>query len=228
LHASRVARPGVRRDARAATEDFAARGPLAILPRSLGISQEDDVTMVENSAANAQAPTTTKTPPANPLEDGRTRCSWVAGRPEHYSFHDAEFGMVPDTDDLARERVFLACLMRDMPLVDALDRRQALWDAFKGYDVKTLESLDDSWTTSAVEKSRLAWLRDVAKVVAATTKDYKDFREYFLAVRFMPAEEQFAEMASRFPGFTKQDAANLMELAGTVEGMPHERDCWRA
>ena len=83
-------------------------------------------------------------------------------------------------------------------------------------------------TWSAADKSRHAWLRDVAKVVAATTKDYKDFREYLLAVRFLTAEEQFAEMAARFPGFTKEDAANLMEIAGTVEGMPHERDCWRA
>jgi len=184
------------------------------------------VTMVENSATPATA---------HPLEDGRTRCSWVAGRPEHYAFHDAEFGMIPDTDDLARERVFLACLVRDTPLVEALGARDALWDAFKGYDVKTMESLDDVWLDSTAakggllaDKKRLAWLREVAKVVAATTKDYKDFREYFLAVRFMPAAEQFAEMAARFPGFTKEDAANLMELAGTVEGMPHERDCWRA
>jgi 3-methyladenine DNA glycosylase Tag len=186
--------------------------------------------MVENSATPASA-----VAPAHPLEDGRTRCSWVAGRPEHYAFHDAEYGMIPDTDDLARERVVLACLMRDMPLVEALASRDALWDAFKGYDVKALEALDDAWLDAAAakggalaDKKRLAWLRDVAKTVAATTKDYKDFREYFLAVRFITSEEQFAEMCSRFPGFTKADAANLMELAGTVEGMPHERDCWRA
>jgi 3-methyladenine DNA glycosylase Tag len=184
--------------------------------------------MVENSAAAAPAN-------ADPREDGRTRCSWVAGRPEHYSFHDAEFGMVPDTDDLARERVFLACLMRDMPLADALGRRFELWEAFKGYDVKALDALDDAWADAAAakggalgDKKRLAWLRDVAKAVAATTKDYKDFREYLLAVRFMTSDEQFAEIASRFPGFGREDAANLMELAGTVEGMPHERDCWRA
>ena len=64
--------------------------------------------------------------------------------------------------------------------------------------------------------------------VAATVKDYKDLREYFLAVRFLPAEEQFADMTARFPGFTKEDAANLMELAGTTLGIPHERDCWKA
>lgn len=176
------------------------------------------------------------TVPADALEDGRTRCTWVAGRPEHYFFHDAEFGMVPDVDDLARERVFLACLQREMPLVEALDRRDAMWAAFKGYDSKSLDALDDAWVaaTSASgdglgDKARLEWMRDVAKAVVATAKEYKDqIRDYFLAVRFLTADEQFADITARFPGFTKSDAANLMELAGTVEGMPHERDCWRA
>lgn len=171
---------------------------------------------------------------SHPLEDGRTRCSWVVGHPEHYAFHDAEFGMVPDTDDFARERVFLACLVRDMPLVEALNHREALWAAFQGYDGKAV--LDDAWLASASakggvlgDKDRLAWMRDVAGAVVATAKDYKDqFREYFLAVRFLTADEQFADMTARFPGFTRETAASLMELAGTVEGMPHERDCWRA
>jgi 3-methyladenine DNA glycosylase Tag len=182
------------------------------------------VTMVEAPASSA-----------DPREDGRTRCTWVAGAPRHYAFHDAEFGMIPDTDDLARERAVLAALMHDLPLVEVLDHRQALWDAFKGYDVKALEALDDAWIDSTAarggflaDRARLARLRSIAVAVASTTKEYKDFREYLLAVRFLPAQEQFAEMTDRFPGFEKQDAANLMELAGTVEGLPHERDCWRA
>lgn len=173
---------------------------------------------------------------ASTMDDGRTRCSWVAGHPECHAFHDAEFGMVPDTDDLARERVMLACLVRDMPLTDALAHREALWAAFQGYDSKALDALDDAWVaaTSAkggvlADKARLAWMRDVAKAVVATAKEYKDqIRDYFLAVRFLTADEQFADMTARFPGFTKADAANLMELVGSVEGMPHERDCWRA
>lgn len=172
---------------------------------------------------------------SDPLEDGRTRCTWVAGHTRHYAFHDAEHGMIPDQDDLMRERVFLACLQRDLGLVGALDERHAMWEAFKGYDVKTLEALDDAWLDAVctkggalADRTRLAWMRDVARAVAATVKECKDLREYFLAVRFLPSQEQFDDMTARFPGFTKQDAANLMELAGTVEGLPHERDCWRA
>ena len=174
--------------------------------------------------------------PAYAFEDGRTRCTWVAGRPEHYAFHDAEFGMIPDTDDLARERVFLACLRRDMPLVEALDQRDALWAAFKGYDPKATAALDDAWVSQIAagggvlgDRARLEWMRDVAAAVNATAKDYKDqFREYFLAVRFLTADEQLVDMVARFPGFSRETAAHLMELAGTVEGLPHERDCWRA
>jgi 3-methyladenine DNA glycosylase Tag len=210
------------------TQDFARTAAAAIVRRFAGRRRGDPrrqgLTMVDTPAA-----------PVHPLEDGRTRCSWVAGRPEHNVFHDAEFGMIPDTDDLARERVFLTCLRRDMPLVDALDQRDAMWAAFKGYDPKTLETLDDAWVAETAarggvlaDRARLAWMRDVGHAVAATMKETKDFREYLLAVRFLPAEEQFADMTARFPGFTKVDAANLMEIAGTVEGLPHERDCWRA
>lgn len=172
---------------------------------------------------------------AHPLEDGRTRCSWVAGHADAYAFHDAEYGMIPDVDDLTRERVFLVCLQRDMPLVDALTHRQALWDVFRGYDLKALESLDDAWIDATAAKggpladrARLAWMRDVAKAVAAIAKEAKELREYFLAVRFLTAEEQFADIGARFPGFAKDDAANLMAILGTLEGSPHERDCWRA
>ena len=153
-----------------------------------------------------------ETTAVHPLEDGRTRCTWVAGHPGHYAFHDAEFGMVPDTDDFARERVILTCLQRDMPLVDALPHRDAMWQAFKGYDTKALEALDDAWVaeTSAKggvlgDKARLAWMRDVAKALVALAKETKDVREYFLAVRFMPSADQMADIQTRLPGFTKAD-----------------------
>jgi 3-methyladenine DNA glycosylase Tag len=195
---------------------------LAIFPP---LTKEDGVTMAVDDPVAA----------TDPREDGRTRCTWVAGRPEHYAFHDAEFGMIPDVDDLARERVFLAALMRDLPLVDVLERRLELWELFQGYDLKKLAALDEAWTSATAarggflaDRARLSRLRAIAPAVASTAADYKEFREYLLAVRFLPAEEQFAEMAARFPGFDKEDAANLCEIAGTVEGIPHERDCWRA
>ena len=182
------------------------------------------MTMVEEPAA-----------PANPLEDGRTRCTWVAGRPEHYAFHDAEFGMIPDLDEHCRERVVMACLAHDLPLVGVLDRRDELWSAMKGYDLAALGALDDAWIdrTSALggifaDRARLTRVRGVAHAIAATAKEWKELRNYFLDARFLTADEQFAELAARFPGFDRSGAAALMELLGTVEGMPHERDCWRA
>ncbi len=182
------------------------------------------MTMVEEPAAQA-----------NPLEDGRTRCSWVAGRPEHYAFHDAEFGAIPDVDEYCRERVVLACFERDLSRVEVLDHRAEIWQALKGYDLKALESLDDAWIEATAarggifaDRRRLALVRDVGRAIAATAKQWKELREYFLDARFLPAAEQFVELSARFPGFTKRDAADVMELLGTVEGMPHERDCWRA
>lgn len=167
--------------------------------------------------------------------DGRTRCSWVQGRPEHHAFHDAEWGMIPDDDVLARERLLLTCFQRDMPLADVLDHRQEIAEAFQGADLAKVAAMDDAALAAVAarggifaERARLAWVRDVAAAGAETAKQAKEFREYLLAVRFLSHEDQIADMTARFPGFTRLDAARLMENFGTVEGSSHERDCWRA
>ena len=145
--------------------------------------------------------------------------------------------MIPDTDDLCRERLFLTCLQRDMPLVEVLDHRLELWEAFGGYDLAKMGASNDAALDGLVarggvfaDRARLVWLGEVAAAAAATASLYKpaEFREYVLDVRFLPAEQQIEDMTARFPGFTKYDAANLMENLGLVEGAPHERDCWRS
>lgn len=183
--------------------------------------------------------TTTEPDPAAlhapPLDDGRTRCSWVAGHPQHHAFHDAEWGAIPDDDAYARERLVQTCLQRDLPLDQVLDRRAEIWAALHGCDLAKIAAMDDAALDAAAarggvlaDRGRLGWIRDVAAAGAATAKESKEFREYLLAVRFLSHEEQIADMTSRFPGFTRLDAARLMENVGTVEGSSHERDCWRA
>src|SRR5262245_32628163 len=81
--------------------------------------------------------------PADPREDGRTRCTWVAGRPAHYAFHDAEYGMVPDDELLACERLLLACFQRSHPLADVLDHRDEIHAALCGWDLAKIAALDD-------------------------------------------------------------------------------------
>lgn len=186
------------------------------------------------TATTPDAPTDAATG-GHPLDDGRTRCSWVAGRPAHNDFHDAEWGAIPDDDAYARERLVLTCFQRDLPLAEVLDHRAALWDAFHGHDLAKVAAMDDAALDALTargaifaDRARLAWVRDVAAAGAETTKQAKEFREYLLGVRFLSHEAQLAEMTARFPGFTRMDAANLMENCGTVEGSPHERDCWRA
>jgi 3-methyladenine DNA glycosylase Tag len=168
-------------------------------------------------------------------EDGRTRCTWVAGRPAHYLYHDAEWGSVPDTEEYARERLVLTCLQRWMPLADVLDHRAEIWDALHGCDLAKVAAMDDAALDAVAarggalgDRSRLAWIRDVAAAGAETAKQTKEFREYLLAVRYLSHEEQIRDMTARFPGFQDLDAAHLMENCGTVEGCAHERDCWRA
>lgn len=174
-------------------------------------------------------------PAAAPADDGRTRCSWVAGRPEHHAFHDAEWGALPDTEEYARERLVHTCFQRDLPLADVLDRRAEIWEALHGCDLAKIAAMDDAALGAVAarggpfaDRARLAWVREVAAAGAETAKQCKEFREYLLAVRWLPHERQLEDMTSRFPGFTRVDAARLMENCGTGEGGSHERDCWRA
>jgi 3-methyladenine DNA glycosylase Tag len=167
--------------------------------------------------------------------DGRTRCSWVAGRPEHYAYHDAEWGAIPDDDVYARERLLLTCFERDLPRAEVLDHRDEIWSALCGADLAKVAAMDDAALGAVAAKggvladrARLTWIRDVAAAGAETAKTCKEFREYLLAVRFLAHEAQIGDMLARFPGFTRLDAARLMENFGTVEGCAHERDCWRA
>jgi len=166
-------------------------------------------------------------------EDGRTRCAWVAGRPAHYAFHDAEWGQIPDDDAYARERLALCCLTRDAELPDALDRRDGLWEAFAGYEQAKVAAFDDAAidaiaAKAGTDRARIAWVRDVLTAADETAKASKGLREYLLAVRWLSHAEQIEDMTARFPGFTREDAARWMEMCGTVENCSHERDCWRA
>lgn len=187
-------------------------------------------------AAAANAVTTPPRADAqDPREDGRTRCTWVAGRPELYAFHDAEYGMVPDDETMVCERLLLTWFQRERGLADVLDARHELWDAFCGADLAKVAALDDDALAAVgrrggifADRDRVRGVRDLAAAAAATASAAKGLREYALAVRFLAPEEQIADMLARFPGFDRLDAAHLMENLGLVAGCSHERDCWRA
>ena len=174
---------------------------------------------------------------AQDLEDGRTRCAWVRDRPEHYLFHDAEWGRLPQDELPCFELVMLSCFTRDMPLVDVLDQRMPIFEAFAEWDYETVAKADDAALQAMVERGglfasvdRLKWIRDVAAACVDLKGEFKGVRQYFLAMPAMDAEEQLENVAARFPGFTPEDAARLIQMMGCVGGAieqwSHERDCW--
>lgn len=167
--------------------------------------------------------------------DGRTRCAWVRDHPRHYLFHDAEFGRLPDSDPPCFERVLLACLSREATLTDLLDARMEIYEAFGEWDAAAVAGADDAALDALsqrggifADKALLRFVRDVAASCVATAKEYRTLRDYFLALPSLTPEETLLEMQARFTGFTKEDAANLMELMGTVPNGSHDRDCWIA
>jgi 3-methyladenine DNA glycosylase Tag len=171
------------------------------------------------------------------LEDGRTRCTWVHGRPEHYLFHDAEWGRLPQEELACFELVMLSCFERDVSLVEVLDQRTEIFQAFAEWDYETVAKADDAALEAMVERGgvfdsidRLKRLRDVAGACARLKGEFKGVREYFLAMPAMTAEEQLADVVARFPGFSSDDAARLIQMMGCVGGAiqqwSHERDCW--
>lgn len=170
-----------------------------------------------------------------PAEDGRTRCAWVRGHPRHYGFHDAEFGRLPDGDEPCFELVLLACFQRQAELVDVLDLRDAIYEAFAAWNAEAVAGASDEDLASLTERGGpfadrafLGWVRDVAQSCVETGKEYRGLRNYFLALPSLTPEETLAEMQHRFAGFTKEDAANLLQLVGSVQECAHDRDCWIA
>ncbi len=170
-------------------------------------------------------------------EDGRTRCAWVRGRPEHYFFHDAEWGRLPDGDEACFERVLLTVLERDVPLVEALDRRLDVYEASGQWSIDALAGADDAALDAFAarggivsERARVVRLRDAAQACAAVKKEFKTLRDYFLVMPSLTPEEQIADVCARFPGFDKEDAARLIVnvgcVGGSIEQLSHERDCW--
>ncbi len=194
----------------------------------------DEATAVETDVDEAAVDAAVE---AETLEDGRTRCAWVRGRPEHYFFHDAEWGRLPDGDEACFERVLLACFERDVPLGEVLDCRQAIYESLGEWDAAVLSGLSDGDLDGLAEgdgllgdRARLGWLRDVAGSVVEIAKEFKGLRSYLLVMPSMDAEGQIADVVSRFAGFTKTDAATLLQAAGciggSIEQWSHERDCW--
>jgi len=171
------------------------------------------------------------------LEDGRTRCAWVRGRPEHYVFHDAEWGRLPDVETPVFERVLLTCFERATPLVDVLDQRMEIYEAFHEWDAAQTAAMSDADLDALAgrggvfaDRQRLGWIREVAASCATVQKEFKGLRDYFLAMPSLLPEEQLADVAARFAGFTKEDAANLLQnvgcIGGSIQQWSHERDCW--
>jgi 3-methyladenine DNA glycosylase Tag len=174
---------------------------------------------------------------ADSSEDGWTRCAWVRGRPEHYLFHDAEWARLPQEELACFELVMLACLERDLPLVDVLDQRTAIFEALSEWDYAALAQADDAALEALVARGgifagldRLKWIRDVARACVELKSEFKGVREYFLAMPALGAEDQLADVSARFPEFTNGDAARLIQMLGCVAGarqqLSHERDCW--
>ncbi len=172
---------------------------------------------------------------AESLEDGRTRCAWVRGHPAHYDFHDAEFGRLPDSEEATFEKLLLTCLGRGREPTAVLDQRMDVYEALGSWEMEAAAGLDDAALDAATGRggvladgAELRWLRDVAGACVETAKEYKGLREYILALPSLSSEEKIAEVAARFPGFEKADAARFLEMVGAVESCPHQRDCWIA
>ena len=172
-----------------------------------------------------------------PVEDGRTRCAWVRGRPEHYLYHDAEWGRLPDVEVAVFEHVLVTCFERGTPLADVLDQRNEIYDACAEWDLEKVAAMSDADLDGMpdrggvfADRGRLGWIRDVAKSCVEIKKEFKGLRDYFLAMPALMPEEQLSDVMARFSGFEKDDAARLIQNVGCVGGAiqqwSHERDCW--
>ena len=195
---------------------------------------------VDATAESAESPETAEsTEQGDSREDGRTRCAWVRGHPDHYFFHDAEWGRLPDDDGPCFERVLLTALSQDRPLAEVLDQRLDLHEALNSWEPEALAGMDDDALDGLSDRGGvfadsavLRRLRGLAEACVEIGKEFKGLRNYFLVMPAYTAEQQLDDVVARLPGFTKMEAAELVQMVGCVSGSiepdSHDRDCWIA
>lgn len=99
--------------------------------------------------------------------DGLARCPWATGSPALTAYHDTEWGLPVRTERGLYERLCLEAFQAGLSWSTVLDKREALREAFAGFDPDAVADFTDTRLEHLLTDSRL--IRNRAKVFACRT-----------------------------------------------------------
>jgi DNA-3-methyladenine glycosylase I len=186
------------------------------------------------------------TGPARPGPDGRRRCLWALNTADEMAYHDREWG-VPVRDDRAMfERISLEAFQAGLSWLTVLRKRDALREAFLGFDPTAVASFTEQDVLRLLDDARIIRSRAKIEAVVANARAALELPEGLSALVWShapddaPVPRAAADVAATTPagrelardlkrrGFTfvgPTTAYATMQAAGLVND--HLQDCFR-
>ena len=119
-------------------------------------------------------------------KDGKCRCFWANPKNQRYiDYHDKEWGIPCHEDGKLFEMLVLESFQAGLSWECVLNKREAFWDAFDGFDLKTVcgykeEKIRELQNNPDIIRNRLKIQAAVtnAKVFKEIQKEYGSFSAY--------------------------------------------------
>ncbi len=119
-------------------------------------------------------------------KDGRVRCRWANPKNERYiRYHDEEWGVPVHDDQKLFEMLILECFQAGLSWECVLNKRDAFYEAFDGFDLDAVCAYNDEKLESL--RNNPSIIRNRLKIQAAVTnaqifrdiqREYGSFAEY--------------------------------------------------
>ena len=97
-------------------------------------------------------------------EDGLARCGWVGSDAEYMRYHDEEWGVPQQGDQLMFEKIALEGFQAGLSWITILRRRPGFRDAFHNFDINTVANYSDADVERLMNDERI--IRNKAKINA--------------------------------------------------------------
>ena len=145
-------------------------------------------------------------------EDGVARCWWGASTPDYVEYHDGEWGLPVDDDDLLFEKLSLEGFQSGLSWLTILRKREAFRAAFAGFDYEVVALFDDADVARLLDDAGIVRHRGKIEATINNAGRAIDVADEFgsLAAFFWSYEP--AESAGELPSESAESRAMAKEL----------------
>jgi DNA-3-methyladenine glycosylase I len=162
------------------------------------------------------------------IREEKKRCSWALTEPL-ISYHDDVYGDIKTTDSAIFEQLCLEMFGAGRVTVSVIEKRDALREAFAGYDIRGCALLSDrsiehTARTFGLSRNKVSAVRENARRAAGVVREYGSLFRFFYGHN-QPERLLFALRSFGFTCIGVAAAAGLMKNLGIIEA--HDRNCYK-